>query len=72
MGRAVGQNQLFYILLKIDSLDFSFILHQVKGQRFSAKLSFFQKREKRVQKWAKMGFLDFCAKLSHYFLLEMT
>ena len=31
MGRAVGQNQLFCILLKIVSLDFFNILHKVRG-----------------------------------------
>jgi len=30
VGRAVGENQLFCILLKIGSLDFFDILHEVK------------------------------------------
>ena len=39
---------------------------------FSGKLSFSKKLGKRVQKGLKIGFLDFCAKLDHQFLLEMT
>ena len=31
VGGAVGQNQRFYILLKIGSLDFFDILHKVRG-----------------------------------------
>ena len=34
---------------------------------FSGKLSFSKKNGKRAQKGLKIGFLDFCAKLSHYF-----
>jgi len=31
VGRAVGENQLFCVLLKIGSLDFFDILHKVRG-----------------------------------------
>ena len=31
-----------------------------------------KKGKKNGQKWSKMGFLDFCAKLSYKILLEMT
>ena len=33
VGRAVGKNQLFCILLKIGSLDFFDILHKVRGHK---------------------------------------
>ena len=70
VGRAVGQNQLFRILLKIGSLDFFDILHEVRGHKliqmpFFGKILIFPKKEKRVKKWAKMSFLDFCGKSSH-------
>ena len=65
VGGADGQNQLFCILLKIGSLDFFDILHKgykLPQMSFSEKFSFSQKR---AQKRAKIGFLDFCGKLSH-------
>ena len=80
MGGAGGKIQLFCILFKIGSLVFSDFLHEVRGPlqlksdraRFFGKTLIFQKMGKKGPKRPKIGFLDFCAKLSHYFLLEMT
>ena len=74
VGRPVGQNQLFCILLKIGSLDFFDILHLmlegIKGYKlpqtpFFRKILIFSKMGKKAQNGPKIGFLDICEKLSH-------
>ena len=61
VGRAVGKNHFFCILLKIGSLDFFDILHQVKGIKgyklphtpFFRKILIFQKNGKKGPKIGK-------------------
>ena len=70
VGRAVGKNQLFCILFKIGSLDFFIFCIKLEGikayklpqTRFFRKILIFSKM---VKNGPKIGFLDFCAKLSH-------
>ena len=80
VGGAGGKNQLFCLLFKIGSFIFFHILHKV-SRHYRVKTApntIFQKNfhfpinGKNVQKGLKIGFLDFCAKLSHYFLLEIV
>ena len=60
MGGAVGQNQLFCIFLKIDSLDFFDILHKVRGHErvYTAAVAIFRQKSHFPKKWKrgpKMG-----------------